>query len=30
MTFIATSLAGGDTNPDPNSNFGVHVVTLTK
>jgi hypothetical protein len=30
VTFIATSLAGGNTLPDPDDDFGVHVITLTK
>ena len=30
VTFIATSLAGGNTLPDPDEDFGVHVITLTK
>jgi hypothetical protein len=31
VTFIATSLAGGNTlDPDDNPDFGVHVITLTK
>jgi Putative Flp pilus-assembly TadE/G-like len=29
VTFIATDLAGGGTIPDPDSDFGVHVITLT-
>jgi hypothetical protein len=29
VTFIATDLAGGGTDPDPGSDFGVHVITLT-
>jgi Flp pilus assembly protein TadG len=28
-TFIATDLAGGGTIPDPDLDFGVHVITLT-
>jgi Putative Flp pilus-assembly TadE/G-like len=30
VTFIATDLAGGGTNPDPDLDFGVHVITLTR
>jgi hypothetical protein len=30
VTFIATSLAAGNTLPDPDDDFGVHVITLTK
>jgi Putative Flp pilus-assembly TadE/G-like len=30
VTFIATSLAGGNTLLDPDNDFGVHVITLTK
>jgi hypothetical protein len=30
VTFIATSLAGGNTLPDPDEDFGVHVITLTR
>jgi Putative Flp pilus-assembly TadE/G-like len=30
VTFIATDLAAGNTLPDPNDDFGVHVITLTK
>jgi hypothetical protein len=30
VTFIATDLAGGNTLPDPDDDFGVHVITLTK
>jgi Putative Flp pilus-assembly TadE/G-like len=30
VTFIAADLAAGGPNPDPNSDFGVHVITLTK
>jgi hypothetical protein len=30
VTFIATDLAGGGTNPDPDTDFGVHVITLTR
>jgi Putative Flp pilus-assembly TadE/G-like len=30
VTFIATSLAGGNTLPSPEDDFGVHVITLTK
>jgi hypothetical protein len=29
VTFIATDLAGGGTIPDPDLDFGVHVITLT-
>jgi Putative Flp pilus-assembly TadE/G-like len=29
VTFIATDLAGGGTIPDPDSDYGVHVITLT-
>lgn len=29
VTFIATDLAGGGTNTAPDSDFGVHVITLT-
>jgi hypothetical protein len=29
VTFIATDLAAGGTNPDPDLDFGVHVITLT-
>lgn len=29
VTFIATDLAGGGTIPDPDFDFGVHVITLT-
>jgi Putative Flp pilus-assembly TadE/G-like len=29
VTFIATELAGGGTIPDPDLDFGVHVITLT-
>jgi len=30
VTFIATDLAAGNTLPDPDDDFGVHVVTLTR
>jgi Putative Flp pilus-assembly TadE/G-like len=30
VTFIATSLAAGNTLPSPDQDFGVHVITLTK
>ncbi len=30
VTFIATDLAAGNTIPDPDHDFGVHVITLTK
>ena len=30
VTFIATDLAAGNTLPDPDDDFGVHVITLTK
>jgi Flp pilus assembly protein TadG len=30
VTFIATDLAAGGTLPDPDDDFGVHVITLTK
>jgi Flp pilus assembly protein TadG len=29
VTFLATDLAGGGTIPDPDLDFGVHVITLT-
>jgi hypothetical protein len=29
VTFVATDLAGGGTIPDPDLDFGVHVITLT-
>ena len=30
VTFIATDLAAGNPITDPNNDFGVHVITLTK
>jgi Flp pilus assembly protein TadG len=30
VTYIATDLAAGNTLPDPDDDFGVHVITLTK
>ena len=30
VTFIATDVAGGNPNPDPANDFGVHVITLSK
>ena len=30
VTFIATSLAAGNTLTNPDNDFGVHVITLTK